>query len=432
MSQLFGFFTAALLFLAVPAHANSTDQKLSNLARLFAMGHKALKIPQLALGYEENLNKIPSLAEIARQRAFFHAWYAKLLLIDRSLLGDEMRYQYDTLSFQMGLEFDRLNLEKQFRHQKLAALPKDGLFGLPNGKRWYEYYVRKWTSSDKTPAQLVRFGTKEIARVRAKMFAIQDKQGFGLNTDAFHKLLNDASFWITDPAKLKQEFISLRATIQSNLPKLFDPMTIPEVGIEPDPKPTKDSPPGYYDEGIFYYSFFGNRFADRSLGWLFIHEAIPGHHYQGSVAPKPRGVTGLFWFPGFTEGWGAYAEDLGWDLGAYQDPYRAYGKWEWDLVRSARVVLDVGVNYQGWSRDKALEFWNKNVPNQAGIAEREVDRVRRWPAQVLAYKVGESEFLKLRALYKKAAGDPRSYHTMVLKRGTLPLPVLREIVNDHL
>ena len=101
--------------------------------------------------------------------------------------------------------------------------------------------------------------------------------------------------------------------------------------------PTKDTPPAYYDDGVFYFSFFGNRFPGRSFGWMYLHEAIPGHHYQLSLQPESVG----FWYPATVEGWGAYCENLGTELGVYADPDLHYGKWEWDLVRSARVALDV-------------------------------------------------------------------------------------------
>ncbi len=128
-------------------------------------------------------------------------------------------------------------------------------------------------------------------------------------------------------------------------------------------------------------------------------------------------------------------EDLGRDLGAYQDPYQFLGKWEWDLVRSARLAIDVGIHAKGWKKSEALSFWKDHVPNQDGIAVREIDRIIRWPAQVISYKVGENTIWRLRNLTQDAEGakfDLRRFHTLVLKRGSVPLPILEEKVKDSL
>lgn len=129
---------------------------------------------------------------------------------------------------------------------------------------------------------------------------------------------------------------------------------------------------------------------------------------------------------------GAYAEDLGNDLSMYDDIYQQLGKWEWDLVRSARLVLDVGLNYEGWTRKQALAFWHQNIRNQDDIAEREIDRMLRWPAQVISYKVGEQEILRLKKQAQDSEGedfDIRKFHMQVLEHGSLPLDVLRSKVH---
>src|SRR6185437_9216237 len=111
--------------------------------------------------------------------------------------------------------------------------------------------------------------------------------------------------------------------------------------------------PGYWSDGVFYYNFSGGRYDRRAMEWLFLHEAIPGHHYERTL-PRPSGPAprfrALFSYPGYTEGWGAYSEDLGRELGLYDDPYAYLGKLQWDLVRSARVVIDVGIHDEGWSK----------------------------------------------------------------------------------
>lgn len=409
------------------------DQELKSLIGTFATEYKGLKIPELTLSYVENFTKIQNLSGINRQQTFFKNYYRELKSIDRDELSPEFRYQYDALHYQVKLDLDRLELEKHFKLHEPAQIPAGGIYKLPRGRDWYRYYVKKWASTDLSPTQLIKFGQSEVKRVHSEMKAIQRELGYeGIDKEFFLRL-NEPQFTISNEQQLISELHQFKALILRNLNRDFEKLDIPNVDIKPIPNPTKDSPPGYYHEGVFYYNFFGNKFPKRSLEWLFIHEAVPGHHYQFSVAPTTSPLQELFWYPGFSEGWAAYTEDIGKDMDAYHDPYAYYGKWEWDLVRSVRVVLDVGINYFGWNKAKAIEVWKQNIPNQDSIAEREVDRMFRWPAQVLAYKVGERKFLELRERLKLKQNedfDLRKFHTLVLERGSIPLTVLDEIIED--
>jgi uncharacterized protein (DUF885 family) len=174
------------------------------------------------------------------------------------------------------------------------------------------------------------------------------------------------------------------------------------------------------------------------MDWLFVHEAVPGHHDQQSIErklqlPCPEFME-LFWYPGYSEGWAAYTEHLGKEVGLYQDVYSRLGKWEWDLVRSTRVVLDVGINLLSWSNARALRFWKRHVPNQDAIAIREIDRMRRWPGQVLSYKVGAIAILGLREYavkHEESSFDIKKFHSLVLGRGSVPLDVLENVLRDR-
>lgn len=428
MQKLISIFLC--LFFGVVAFADpSPDEAFTLLVDSFVPGYTELKIAELDYGYEDNFRNIQDLPGIERQTHFFNESLAKLALIDRTKLSKENRYAHDTLTFEVKLDLERVGLEKKYKLLGLASVPSGGLFQVPQAREWYGYYVKKWCSTRITPQVLLALGNAQVKKVKNQMAVIQRRLGFEGKTKAFYEHLNDPSFIITDESKLLERFKDFRTLIKKNLARDFAPVDIPEVEILPAPEPNKDTPPGYYDGKAFYYNFFENRFQSRALDWLFIHEAIPGHHYQVSLAPKNFWIQKLFKSPGYTEGWGAYAEDLGRDVGAYADDYQHFGKWEWDLVRSARVVLDVGINYEGWSKERALDYWRKTVPNQSGIAVREVDRMFRWPAQVLAYKVGEDEFLRLRREVVGKMTIPQ-FHTAVLKRGALPLGIIREIVKD--
>jgi uncharacterized protein (DUF885 family) len=274
-----------------------------------------------------------------------------------------------------------------------------------------------------------------VARVTANIMSIQAKLGFENDNVGFYKYLNDPSFIITDETVLINSLTAIRDEVLAKLSNDFADTNIPVVNIKPIENPNKDTPPGYFADGVFYFNFYQNKFRKRNLEWLFIHEAVPGHHYQGSVATNRPPIRKLFWYPGFTEGWGAYSEDLGGELGQFQDIHQQLGKWEWDLVRSARVVMDVGLNYFGWSKEKARKYWKNHIPNQDDIMDREIDRMIRWPAQVLSYKVGEHTILELRNKSERQLGrdfDVKKFHSLVLERGSIPLVVLEDVISDQL
>jgi uncharacterized protein (DUF885 family) len=193
--------------------------------------------------------------------------------------------------------------------------------------------------------------------------------------------------------------------------------------------------PGYYARDTFYFNLFDKPYCTRQFGWLFIHEAVPGHHLQISTEHSypMSNVQRLFHNNGYAEGWAAYTEEYGTILGAYRNVFDEMGKWEWDIVRSVRLPLDVGINYFGWTNEQALAFWKKNIINQDDIAMREIERVRRWPCQVACYKYGAAKFIEWRdSLHKRqgAAFDIKQYHDLVLKSAGLPFFLIEKRVNN--
>ena len=144
---------------------------------------------------------------------------------------------------------------------------------------------------------------------------------------------------------------------------------------------------------------------------------------------KPINLTFVVWL---VEGWAAYVEELGKTIGVYRTIYAELGKWEWDIVRSVRVALDVGLNYYGWSDEEALQFWKKHIPNQDDIAMREIRRMKRWPAQVVTYKYGAGKLLDWQAYAQAQQGDDfnlKDFHTQVLQHGALPFSILEKIIH---
>jgi uncharacterized protein (DUF885 family) len=164
------------------------------------------------------------------------------------------------------------------------------------------------------------------------------------------------------------------------------------------------------------------------MGWIYVHEAIPGHHYQYHINEKMSNpIRNQFTYMGYLEGWGAYVEQFGRALGAYQSPKDAYAQMEWDLIRSVRVALDVGLNFYGWSDEEAFSFWEKHIQNKPDIAQREIARMKRWPAQVITYKYGKQVLDELKG--NRASPEAlKKFHQQILEYGALPLSILKKNV----
>ena len=423
------FLIFAILTCSFSSHSQSTQKRddLTVIIEEFLVEMKGLKIPEFDLSFQENLKRIPNLENINNQAVFFEKYFSKLQSIDRNILTRDQVYQYDVLAFEIRLNLERLALEKQLKENSTQD-SYDGLFHLPNSKQWYAFYIKKWTSTEISPEDVFDYGVGEVNRIVAEYRNIQEKLGYKNKDEAFYAHLNSPSFLITKEPELLKKFQATRKLAQKNLKEIFETTNIPSIAIKPILNSTKDSPPGYYTENTFYYNFFGDKFSERNIDWLYIHEAVPGHHYETSISNINQfPLLKRFFYSGYSEGWAAYMENLGKDLGFYQDPYQQLGKWEWDMVRSVRLPMDVGLNYLGWTKQQALDFWKKYIPNQDSIAMREIDRIIRWPVQVMSYKLGERAILKLKNDCQKKLGprfNVRKFHSNILKNGNLPLPIL--------
>lgn len=385
----------------------------------FVQKYQSLNLPQRDLAYIDMLRHIKSPDSVRQQQNFFKGMQAGLADFHRATLDKNQRLDYDLIQYETTLNLQRLDLESRWTPtDKITA---GGIISIPNGKEWYAYLLKRWVDADVTPDQIYQFGLSEIDRVEGHIKNIQ--QQTGLTEDEFYRHLNDSSFFIKDPAEVQKAFERARAIVQSNLYKLFSDTVVPPLNIARGEEKALAQTPGYYNPPTFYYNLFDKPYNKRQVDWLYIHEGIPGHHYQISIANKLKvsPVQALFTYFGYIEGWGAYAEELGKDLGLYQTPYDELGKWEWDIVRSVRVPLDVGLNYYGWTDEQALAFWKKNIRGQDDIAQREINRMRRWPAQVVTYKYGALQFLHWRQQLKI---DIRRFHDKVLNRGALPFSIL--------
>ena len=403
-------------------------QTFSYFKDAFVKGYNALNLPQLELSYVNNLQHIQPADSIQKQWDFFTSIQSQLANYKENALTPSQKTDYELIKYETGLNLERIALEQQWLKEKPAQVPTGGIITISNGKAWYTYLLKRWVSDDVTPDQIYQFGVGEVKRVQGHIEEV--RKHTGLSEDEFYAHLKDPSFFTSNSEEVQHAFDHTKSVVYSNLHKLFNDTVIPQLKIERGESGQLAQTPGYYNDNTFYYNLFDKPYCKRQYDWLFIHEGVPGHHYQASISAKAKvsDVQKLFFYYGFAEGWGAYAEELGKQLGVYQTPYDELGKWEWDIVRSVRVPLDVGLNYYGWTDEQALAFWKKNIRGQDDIAMREIARIRRWPAQVVTYKYGALQIMHWKEELQKRQGrsfNIKNFHDQVLNHGNLPLFMVR-------
>ena len=326
-----------------------------------------------------------------------------------------------------------------------AGRDKPGIDALPDGARYYQFLIRRTTTTNLTAAQIHQIGLDEVVKDEAEMLTIAQKLGFKDLASFRASLKTNPNMHPTSADALIAAYKGYLGPMQARLPQLFG--TLPkepfEVATVPDYL-AKNSAPAYYEPGspdgsrpgrLFidtYDATHRNLYAAEAIAY---HEGIPGHHLQISIAHEMTGIPEFRKFErytAYTEGWAFYAERLGKDVGLYQDPYSDYGRLESEVWRAIRLVVDTGVHSQGWTRDQMVEYFRNHSNIDEPSIQSEVDRYIAWPSQALAYKIGQLKILELRDRAKKALGDKfdiRAFHDQVIDSGALPLDVLDQRID---
>lgn len=324
-----------------------------------------------------------------------------------------------------------------------ACRDTDGLAALPNGAAWYAYDVRQSTTSELTPEQIHQIGLDEVARLQAEIATLAKQVRFRGNLPKFYKFMQtDRRFAFRSETELLGYYRGLQGRVQAAVPRLFNVQGMPALEVRVvEPQREQSAASGSYmrpsgdgsTPGVFYVNTSD---LDTRRTWetesLYLHEAIPGHHFQLGLQqqltdlPKFRRLGGE---TAYIEGWGLYAESLGRELGLYQDPYNYYGYLQNALWRAIRLVTDTGLHSKGWTRTQAIDYMLNNSAMTRTDAEAEVDRYMAIPGQALSYKVGEMKIAQLREQAQRELGprfDVRAFHTEVLKDGSVPLDILQD------
>jgi len=316
---------------------------------------------------------------------------------------------------------------------------------LPDGAAWYQYRIKLMTTTDLTAQQIHEIGLAEVKRIRAEMELVKAQAGFkGTLEEFFAYLRTDPKFFYTDKDELLRGYRDIAKRIDPQLMKLFRTLPRSTYGVLPVPGYAEKSQttayyfPGEPDAGR-PGNFFANTYAlDTRPKWemepLTLHEAVPGHHLQISLAQELGALPefrrrGWDNYTAFVEGWALYAESLGEEMGFYADPYAKFGQLTYEMWRAVRLVVDTGMHAMGWSREQAIDYFKANAGKTDHDIVVEIDRYIVWPGQALAYKLGELKIKELRAYATKELGakfDVRLFHDEVLRNGAVPLSVLDE------
>jgi uncharacterized protein (DUF885 family) len=312
---------------------------------------------------------------------------------------------------------------------------------LPDGADFYSYLVRWHTTTALTPQQIHQIGLAQVKQIRAQMDQVIAQSGFKGSFEEFVKFLNtDPQFDYASADDLLLHYRDISKRADPQLAHLFGKLPRLPYGVKPIPDavaPSQTS--GYYEQGApavgrpgyFYVNTYKLESRPR---WdaedLTMHEAVPGHHLQLSLAQEMEGVPEFrrwLGYSAYVEGWALYSESLGSEMGFYTDPYSRFGYLSAQMWRAVRLVVDTGIHSMGWSREKAIQYFKENSGQPEQNVVVEVDRYIVWPGQALGYKIGQLRIQELRRAAEQELGerfDIRAFHDTVVGEGAVPLDVL--------
>jgi len=341
--------------------------------------------------------------------------------------------------------FERLN---NFIGDTYIGASRDtvGLGDQPNGANWYAYMVKLRTTTDMTPEEIHQIGLDEIARIHGEMRGVMEEVGFEGDLKDFFDFVNtDEQFFFDEPDDLIQGYRDMSANITELAKSIFNiaPKAQFEVRRIEAFREASASGGSYQSgtpdgsrPGVFYANAYNIKARPKwAMESLFLHEAIPGHHFQISLQRENEDLPRFRRFGGFTaysEGWGLYAETLGKELGVYTDPYQYFGALNAELWRALRLVVDTGLHAKGWSRQDVLDYMYANSAVAPARAISEAERFMAIPGQALAYKIGQLKIRELRNSAEERLGDAfdvAAFHLEILKDGPMPLSMLESKVD---
>ena len=322
-----------------------------------------------------------------------------------------------------------------------AGRTTNGISEIPNGQDYYNHQIKLYTTTNMTADEIHQLGLDEVARILSEMEKVKSQVGFeGTIIKFFDHVRNKKELMpFTTAQQVIDNFNQIHETMKPQLVKLFDlkpktPFEVRQTEAFRAASASAEYNPGSLDgtrPGIFYVPIVDatkyNMYSDESL---FLHEAIPGHHYQISLQQENQDLPDFrktLWYSAYGEGWALYSEALGKELGLYTDPYQYFGMLSAEMHRAIRLVVDTGLHAKGWTREQAIAYSLQNEAESEADITREIERYMANPGQALSYKVGQLKIRELRAKAEAQLGsnfDIAQFHNQVLESGCLPLALL--------
>ncbi len=328
-----------------------------------------------------------------------------------------------------------------------AGRESSGIADIPNGENYYNHQIKLYTTTDMTADEIHKLGLSEVARISSEMEKVKEQVGFKGDLKSFfdHVRNKKELMPFTEPQQVIDNFNAIHDLMKPQIEKLFDlkpktPFEVRRTEAFREKSASAEYNPGSLDgtrPGVFYTPIPEvkkyNTYSDESL---FLHEAIPGHHYQISLTQESEELPKFrktLWYSGYGEGWALYSESLGKELGLYTDPYQYFGMLGAEMHRAIRLVVDTGLHSKGWTREQAIQYSLDNeAESEAGITS-EIERYMANPGQALSYKIGQLKIRELRSKAERELGDTfdiRQFHNQVLETGCVPLALLENKIND--
>lgn len=336
---------------------------------------------------------------------------------------------------------------KTFFEEEYFPNTREGLGAatMPDGEAYYEHKTRYYTTQDLSPQEVHEIGLDEVTRIRSEMETIiKDLEFDGSFAEFVDFLRTDEQFYPKTGEDLLKEAAWISKSVDGRLPSLFGRLPRQPYGVVPVPDYLAENYTAGRYSGASLNSDRGGQYWVNTtklesrtlytLEALTLHEAMPGHHLQIALTAEMETLPTFrrnMYINAFGEGWGLYAEYLGYELGLYTDPYSEFGRLTYEMWRACRLVIDTGVHYMGWTRDEAVAYLADNSALSIHEVNTEINRYITWPGQALAYKMGEITIKNLRTYAEEELGDAfdvKEFHDVILSKGTVTMSILEEIV----
>lgn len=393
---------------------------------------------------------IPQFAEMATPKIEDNLFYSAIKLMPDTFS--------DAVKKELTTKYTAIITDKLIpQHKKMAEFLKNeylpssrntsGIGSFPFGKELYANYVKQWTTTEMTPEQIHELGLKEVARINAEMEKVKTQVGFkGTLLEFFEEVRNKKELKpFKKPEEVTANFQRIYARIKPNVDKLFSLQPKTKFEIRRTEAFREKTASAEYMQGtadgsrpgIFYVPIPDvanyNVYGDEDL---FLHEAIPGHHFQISLQQENNSLPDFRkfnWFGAYGEGWALYTESLGKELGLYKDPYQYFGMLGNEMHRAVRLVVDTGLHSKGWTREQAIKYSLENEAESEASIIPEIERYMAIPGQALSYKIGQLKIMELRKKAQDKMGSKfniKKFHEKVLESGVMPLALLENKIND--